>query len=127
MNNPTNVHSAAYVEMKLHTVPWLQISNDEFVAVDQEVGEGWEEIIETLDDEEPTDIPSLGNVSVIAYRHELEGERYAVLRVAFNDGTVKLYRKDGYWDSYDNLDWDGEFYEVVETTQLVKVYLPERK
>lgn len=65
--------------------------------------------------EKDGDIPWLGKAEVVEdFGGEGEGDlRYVVFKVTFFNGTVKHYRQEGYYSSYDGTDWDGDFHEVT--------------
>ena len=64
---------------------------------------------------EKGEVIGLGKVEVVVgFGGEGQGDlRYVVLKVTFTDETVKYYRQEGYYSSYDGTDWDGDFTEVT--------------
>lgn len=58
---------------------------------------------------------------------EGEGDHmHVVFELIDEDGTARLFKKDGRWVSYDGPYWEyGDFYEVVPAQKTITVY--ERK
>jgi hypothetical protein len=73
-------------------------------------------------------VPELGDVKIVEdFGGEGQGDtRYLVFQVTDEEGEVRLFQKDGYYSSYNGSDWDGDFYEVVETKEIVTVYKQKR-
>lgn len=47
---------------------------------------------------------------------------YMVFKTTDKDGVVQLWRKDGYYASYDGDNWDGDFREVKAVERVVVFY-----
>lgn len=64
---------------------------------------------------EKGEVPGLGKVEVVEdFGGEGQGDlRYVVFSVKFTDETVKYFRQEGYYSSYDGTVWDGDFTEVT--------------
>ncbi|WP_190822010.1 hypothetical protein [Saccharopolyspora pogona] len=70
-------------------------------------------------------IEGLGVVSVIETEGGGEGEGdhvHMVFRVVFDDGSVRFFRIDGYYQSYDGTEIDGDLFEVQPVERLVTFY-----
>jgi len=78
-----------------------------------------------LADTSPVELADIGRVeSVTSEGGEGQGDSYYfVLRLTDADGNVQLFRGDGYYSSYDGVNWEGtELYEVEPREKVVIVY-----
>lgn len=70
-------------------------------------------------------IPGFGHILKI-YDHggmDMGSELYVVIQVTSEDlQTVRLFRKDGYYQSHYGSDWDGTFREVTAQERTITVY-----
>ena len=75
-------------------------------------------------DEEVYEIPGLGTVKHVDSHggHEGAGEEMWVV-FSVTDGDVsRIFRKDGYYASWDGSDWDGDFREVKPKLKTITVW-----
>lgn len=73
---------------------------------------------------DPIQIPGVGRLEVVA-THGGEGQgdqAWVVVSITDAFGDVKLYRKDGYYSSFEGADFDSELREVVVKEKVVSVY-----
>lgn len=75
-------------------------------------------------DEPGAAIPGIGQaVLVEQFGGEGQGDQlWFVFRVTDADGEDRLFRKSGYYASYDGGEYDGDLDEVVEAQVLTTVY-----
>lgn len=88
---------------------------------------GWKGLDAYLSSGATAHIPGHGNIRLVTKVGGEEGQgehMHMVLAVTSPDGACRLFRKDGYWTSYDHDGgvWDGRFFEVRETRELRTVY-----
>ncbi len=70
-------------------------------------------------------IEGLGSVEVVETEGGGEGEGehvHIVFRISEEYGAVRYYKKEAYYQSYDGITWDGDFYEVAPTAKMVTIY-----
>lgn len=70
-------------------------------------------------------VPHLGTVKVMDTYRGGEGggeDIELVFEITFEDGTVRWFRKTGYYQSYDGSNWDGAFKEVRPVQRMVTFY-----
>lgn len=84
----------------------------------------WSDWVGNTDPQPVLELPDVGTVRKVAdFGGEGKGdERWMVVSVTFLDGTVKLYRKEGYYASYDGTTWDEDF-TLREVTAQEKVVI----
>lgn len=72
----------------------------------------------------PVEVEGLGKVSCAdEYGGQGQGDDYwVVVKVEFPDGSVRYFRKDGYYQSYSGGSLDGDMYEVFPKEKKVTVY-----
>lgn len=129
--------SARDVEEMIQDYTW-ETEEDEWVYVKSAIGGRWEKtggritVENELDwygiwsDEHdwPISIPGLGDISLVA-NHGGEGqgdEAWVVISVTDSFGDVKLYRKDGYYRSYEGAGFDTPLRQVQPKEKTVTVY-----
>lgn len=73
---------------------------------------------------EGTRVEGLGQVTTVEqFGGEGQGDQaWVVIKIKFDDGTEKYYRKDGYHASHDGTYFDGDFDEVTPQQKVVTVY-----
>lgn len=82
-------------------------------------GEFWAEEHDELD------IPEFGKLSVIeTVGGEGQGDHaHVVFKLVDAVGSVTYYKVDGYYSSYDGVDWDGsDLYSVQKREKTITVY-----
>ncbi|MFE7717522.1 hypothetical protein ACFU44_00595 [Nocardia rhizosphaerihabitans] len=80
-----------------------------------------------LNDEERKkyDIPGIGTMKIVEDERNGEGGGdYAaiIFEIVAEDGSTRLFKKEGYYASYDGYTWDGDLYEVRPASKLITVY-----
>jgi hypothetical protein len=70
------------------------------------------------------EVGGLGTVTTVEqFGGEGQGDRaWIVLKVEFENGTIRYYKKDGYHASHDGTYYDGYFSEVTPQEKVVTVY-----
>lgn len=84
---------------------------------------GWYEWREA--NNEPVQVPELGTVEVVNTEGGGEGEGeyvHIVFKVTDLSGTVRHYKKVGYYASFDGTTWDGDFSAVEPKQKVVTVF-----
>lgn len=84
---------------------------------------GWSEWREASN--EPVQVPELGTVEVVDTKGGGEGDgeyMYMVFKVTDLSGTVRHYKKVGYYASFDGAEWDGDFSAVEPKQKVVTVF-----
>jgi hypothetical protein len=82
-------------------------------------GESWNEVGSTWKDKEGEDVPGLGMVTRIADHggSDQGSAAWVVLKVG-----SRLFRKTGFYASYDGFTWDGDFRVVEAKPKTITVY-----
>lgn len=91
-------------------------------AVLDEFEDGWGELAE-LDGERVEGIP--GYVTGIERQGGAIGDReysHVVVKIEFEDGTVRYFKKVGCYTSYSGTTWDGPFTEVKLREKVVTTW-----
>lgn len=86
---------------------------------------GWSEIAWNLRGGKSLDIPPLGTITCPDSEAGREGggeNIYVVLKLTRPDGSEILYRKTGYYMSYDGSTWDGVMEEVIPYQKVTTFY-----
>lgn len=87
---------------------------------------GWYQWSELADCEhEPVAVEGAGSVEVV--HGETGGEGAAehcemVFKVTAGDGTVRFFKKEGWYQSFNGTEWDGDFFEVEPALRTITVY-----
>lgn len=94
-------------------------------------GEGWwsgyNRLMDELGDGEQHEIPKVGKVRLVdSFGGEGQGDEYwMVIEVEMADSSIRLFKKPGYYQSFDGGHYDGDLFEVrakvVERTIYVAV------
>jgi uncharacterized protein YndB with AHSA1/START domain len=84
----------------------------------------WSEIGD-IRDADPVIVEGVGSVEVV--HAETGGEGAAehcelIFKVTADDGTVRYFEKDGWYQSFNGTEWDGDFYEVEPAQKTITVY-----
>lgn len=82
-------------------------------------------LFDLINNEEVNDVPTeLGVISLEKnFGGEGQGDDYwVVVKITSEDGTVRYFRQDGWYQSYSGGELDGDTYEVKPTPKTVVFY-----
>lgn len=85
---------------------------------------GWEVWVDCFGDP-ATFVPGLGMVKVVEQEGGGEGQgEYAniVFQVVSENAEVRYFRKEGFYSSFDGIEWDGTFEEVTPVKKYITAY-----
>ena len=74
---------------------------------------------------ERVSVEGLGNVQKVEEETGGEGAgslMYIIFKVELLDGTVRYFRQEGYYSSYDGSGWDSDFSEVEPYSKMTTFY-----
>ena len=84
----------------------------------------WSELYEAKAD--AIEVEGLGAVKAIDGEDAGEGDYNASVFVVFEvtdqEGNVRHFRKNGYYQSYNGTEWDGDFFEAKQVEKVITVW-----
>jgi len=93
---------------------------------------GWYGLDDYFEMDHPAfDLPGFGNVRAVEIDSGGEGHGENIHMIFAvqgpDDGEPRFFKKEGYYASFSGSTWDGDFYEVERSLELVTVYKKVKK
>ncbi|MEU2002036.1 hypothetical protein ACH47B_13175 [Rhodococcus sp. NPDC019627] len=84
----------------------------------------WSELYEAKAD--AVEVDGIGMVKAIDGEDAGEGDYaagvFVVFEVTDSEGGVRHFRKNGYYQSYNGTEWDGDFFEAKQVEKVITVW-----